>query len=140
MPFSWQAGVRRAPCSCGSLRWSFSPCFEVVDKHGNVLVSIGRLFDFFNIQCALVWMACCNVLAILTLAYTINCATVHLIAIDVKVGRVLLPPSRSVALVEFLVAANARTAFRRLAYTRFQHVPLYLEWAPLKVGVRSISI
>lgn len=45
----------------------------------------------------------------------------------------LLPPSKTVALVEFLVAAEARKAFKRLAYTRFQHVPLYLEWAPVKV-------
>lgn len=51
-----------------------------------------------------------------------------------KVGRVLLPPSKAVALVEFLVATDARRAFKRLAYTRFQHVPLYLEWAPMKVG------
>eukprot|EP00903_Cladosiphon_okamuranus_P014644 g13579.t1 len=48
------------------------------------------------------------------------------------VGRVLLPPSKAVALVEFLAASDARRAFKRLAYTRFQHVPLYLEWAPLK--------
>ncbi|CAN0103044.1 unnamed protein product, partial [Sphacelaria rigidula] len=51
------------------------------------------------------------------------------------VGRVLLPPSKAVALVEFLKALDARRAFKRLAYTRFQHVPLYLEWAPLKVFV-----
>eukprot|EP00752_Nemacystus_decipiens_P011869 g10527.t1 len=48
------------------------------------------------------------------------------------VGRVLLPPSKAVALVEFLAASDARKAFKRLAYTRFHHVPLYLEWAPVK--------
>lgn len=32
--------------------------------------------------------------------------------------------------MEFVEPAEARTAFRRLAYTRFKHVPLYLEWAP----------
>jgi len=32
--------------------------------------------------------------------------------------------------VEFVEPAEARTAFRRLAYSRFKHVPLYLEWAP----------
>lgn len=47
-----------------------------------------------------------------------------------EVSRVLLPPSRSVALVEFIAPVDARRAFKRLAYTRFQHVPLYLEWAP----------
>ncbi|CAM9503853.1 unnamed protein product [Choristocarpus tenellus] len=48
------------------------------------------------------------------------------------VGRILLPPSKAVALVEFLVPSDARKAFKRLAYKRFQHVPLYLEWAPVK--------
>ncbi|CAM9224656.1 unnamed protein product [Hapterophycus canaliculatus] len=48
------------------------------------------------------------------------------------VGRVLLPPSKTVALVEFLAAADAKRAFKRLACARFQHVLLYLEWAPLK--------
>jgi multiple RNA-binding domain-containing protein 1 len=49
------------------------------------------------------------------------------------VARVLLPPSKAVALVEFLSPADARAAFKRLAYRRYQHVPLYLEWAPLRV-------
>ncbi|CAN0488630.1 unnamed protein product, partial [Ectocarpus sp. 12 AP-2014] len=49
------------------------------------------------------------------------------------VGRVLLPPSKTVALVEFLAASDAKKAFKRLACARFQHVLLYLEWAPLKV-------
>ncbi|CAM9897496.1 unnamed protein product, partial [Ectocarpus fasciculatus] len=48
------------------------------------------------------------------------------------VGRVLLPPSKTVALVEFLAASDAKKAFKRLACARFQHVLLYLEWAPLK--------
>ncbi|CAM9214696.1 unnamed protein product [Chrysoparadoxa australica] len=50
-----------------------------------------------------------------------------------EVTRVVLPPSRAVALVEFLGAADARRAFKRLAYRRCQNVPLYLEWAPTKV-------
>lgn len=36
------------------------------------------------------------------------------------------------ALVEFLEPTHARKAFRTLAYTKFKHVPLYLEWAPIK--------
>ena len=51
----------------------------------------------------------------------------------------LLPPSKAVALVEFLAASDARKAFKRLAYTRFQHVPLYLEWAPVKVCAVLVS-
>lgn len=34
------------------------------------------------------------------------------------------------ALVEFLEPSEARKAFMKLAYTKFKHLPLYLEWAP----------
>lgn len=34
------------------------------------------------------------------------------------------------ALVEFLEPSEARIAFMKLAYTKFKHLPLYLEWAP----------
>lgn len=44
---------------------------------------------------------------------------------------VLLPPSRSIALIEYGHSADAKKAFRKLAYRRFKHVPIYLEWAPL---------
>ncbi|XP_023933162.1 probable RNA-binding protein 19, partial [Lingula anatina] len=49
------------------------------------------------------------------------------------VSRVILPPSGVTAIVEFLEPSEARRAFRNLAYTKFQHVPLYLEWAPVGV-------
>lgn len=42
-----------------------------------------------------------------------------------------LPPSRTLALVEFTQPTEARKAFKNLAYSKFQHVPLYLEWAPI---------
>ncbi|KNC78666.1 hypothetical protein SARC_08914 [Sphaeroforma arctica JP610] len=45
-------------------------------------------------------------------------------------GRIVLPPTRTIALVEFAEPSEAREAFRRLAYTKFKSVPLYLEWAP----------
>jgi multiple RNA-binding domain-containing protein 1 len=45
-------------------------------------------------------------------------------------GRVILPPTKTLALVEFLEAGEAHRAFKTLAYKRFKHVPLYLEWAP----------
>ncbi|XP_064648484.1 probable RNA-binding protein 19 [Lineus longissimus] len=48
-------------------------------------------------------------------------------------GRVILPPSGITAVVEFSEITEAKTAFRSLAYTKFQHVPLYLEWAPGEV-------
>ena len=50
-----------------------------------------------------------------------------------ELRRLVLPPTRTLALVEFLEPTDARTAFRKLAYKRFQHVPLYLEWAPADV-------
>jgi multiple RNA-binding domain-containing protein 1 len=50
-----------------------------------------------------------------------------------ELRRLVLPPTRTLALVEFLEPADARAAFRKLAYKRFQHVPLYLEWAPADV-------
>jgi multiple RNA-binding domain-containing protein 1 len=49
--------------------------------------------------------------------------------------RILLPPSRTIAMVDYGHAADARRAFRKLAYRRFKHVPLYLEWAPLAAKV-----
>jgi len=48
--------------------------------------------------------------------------------------RILLPPSKTAALIEYGHATDARRAFRRLAYKKFKHVPLYLEWAPMKPG------
>ncbi|XP_014480667.1 PREDICTED: probable RNA-binding protein 19 [Dinoponera quadriceps] len=47
-----------------------------------------------------------------------------------ELGRVILPPSGVTALVEFLEPSEARKAFTKLAYTKFKHLPLYLEWAP----------
>ena len=49
--------------------------------------------------------------------------------------RMLLPPSKTAALVEYGHATDARRAFRRLAYKKFKHVPLYLEWAPMKKNI-----
>ena len=45
-------------------------------------------------------------------------------------ARVLLAPAKTTAIVEFEEPSEARTAFKRLAYRRFKHGPLYLDWAP----------
>ena len=42
-----------------------------------------------------------------------------------------MPPSRTVALVDFVEPSDARKAFQSLAYRRYKHTPLFLEWAPL---------
>ncbi|XP_055743102.1 probable RNA-binding protein 19 [Salvelinus fontinalis] len=53
-------------------------------------------------------------------------------------GRVLLPPAGLTAVIEYLEPTEAKQAFTRLAYSKFQHVPLYLEWAP--TGVFSAAM
>ncbi|KAK9296463.1 hypothetical protein QLX08_009519 [Tetragonisca angustula] len=47
-----------------------------------------------------------------------------------ELGRIVMPPSGITALVEFLEPSEARKAFAKLAYTKYKHLPLYLEWAP----------
>ncbi|KAL0398082.1 UNVERIFIED_CONTAM: putative RNA-binding protein 19 [Sesamum radiatum] len=44
--------------------------------------------------------------------------------------RIVLPPTKTLALVIFLEPAEARAAFKGLAYKRYKDAPLYLEWAP----------
>lgn len=54
--------------------------------------------------------------------------------INIRFGSIdtfLIPPSKTVALIEFTEPTEARKAFTGLAYRRYHHVPLYLEWAPL---------
>eukprot|EP00126_Sphaerothecum_destruens_P002222 Sdes_comp15661_c0_seq1m4677 len=46
------------------------------------------------------------------------------------IQRIILPPMKTIAFVEYLEPSEARKAFRKLAYSKFLHVPLYLEWAP----------
>lgn len=50
-----------------------------------------------------------------------------------SLGRVVLPPSGLTAIIEFLEPTEAKRAFTKLAYSKFHHIPLYLEWAPLGV-------
>ncbi|XP_076290361.1 putative RNA-binding protein 19 [Lasioglossum baleicum] len=54
----------------------------------------------------------------------------HLFSQHGELGRVVMPPSGVTALVEFLEPSEARKAFTKLAYTKYKHLPLYLEWAP----------
>lgn len=46
------------------------------------------------------------------------------------IGRIVLPLSGVTALIEFLEPSEAKAAFRKLAYSKFKDLPLYLEWAP----------
>lgn len=56
-----------------------------------------------------------------------------------ELGRIVLPESGVTAIVEFLTQSEAQTAFKKLAYTRFKHLPLYLEWAPENTFEKSYS-
>ncbi|KNE55541.1 hypothetical protein AMAG_01430 [Allomyces macrogynus ATCC 38327] len=47
-----------------------------------------------------------------------------------ELGRIVVPPAGTVAIVEYLTNNDAKNAFRHLAYKRFKSLPLYLEWAP----------
>ncbi|GAB4829474.1 hypothetical protein Ancab_019147 [Ancistrocladus abbreviatus] len=47
-----------------------------------------------------------------------------------SIDKIILPPTRTLALVVFLEPAEARSAFRGLAYRRYKDAPLYLEWPP----------
>jgi multiple RNA-binding domain-containing protein 1 len=48
-------------------------------------------------------------------------------------NRVILPPTKTIALVEFNQINEAKSAFKSLAYKKFKHIPLYLEWAPAAI-------
>tara|TARA_B110000459_G_scaffold116808_1_gene128990 strand:+ start:209 stop:3196 length:2988 start_codon:yes stop_codon:yes gene_type:complete len=45
-------------------------------------------------------------------------------------SQMVLPSTRTIAIAEFLESNEARRAFQGLAYKRYRHVPLYVEWAP----------
>lgn len=47
------------------------------------------------------------------------------------ISRLILPPQGVTAIVEFTVSFEANKAFKRLAYSQFKSLPLYLEWAPV---------
>ncbi|ONI11422.1 hypothetical protein PRUPE_4G106000 [Prunus persica] len=51
--------------------------------------------------------------------------------------KIILPPTKTLALVVFLEPAAARAAFKGLAYKRYKDGPLYLEWAPGNVLSQS---
>ncbi|RKP05986.1 hypothetical protein THASP1DRAFT_19051, partial [Thamnocephalis sphaerospora] len=50
-----------------------------------------------------------------------------------EIGRVIVPPAQTIAVVEFLEPTEARAAFKQLAYSRFKSSLLYLEKAPFGV-------
>jgi len=49
--------------------------------------------------------------------------------------RCSLAPSGTVAIVQYADNASAQRAFQKLAFSKYKHAPLYLEWAPEDVFV-----
>ena len=50
-----------------------------------------------------------------------------------SLSRVILPPAGISALIEYSSSSNAKKAFKKLSYSEFKHLPLYLEWAPFGI-------
>ena len=44
-----------------------------------------------------------------------------------KVNRCVMPPSKTIGIVEYQDSAHAHNAFEKLAYTEYRSLPLYLE-------------
>ncbi|XP_023300738.2 probable RNA-binding protein 19 [Lucilia cuprina] len=55
------------------------------------------------------------------------------------IGRIVLPPSGVTAIIEYCDPSEARQAFKKLAYSKFKNVPLYLEWGPENTFTTSLS-
>jgi len=53
--------------------------------------------------------------------------------------RVLMPPSGTIAIVQFVQAAHAKAAFARLAYRRIENSVLFLEKAPKNLFITNDS-
>lgn len=49
--------------------------------------------------------------------------------------RCSVAPSGTVAIVQYAENAHAKHAFQKLAFSKYKHAPLYLEWAPEDVFV-----
>uniref|UniRef100_A0A1I8MYH3 RRM domain-containing protein n=1 Tax=Musca domestica TaxID=7370 RepID=A0A1I8MYH3_MUSDO len=55
------------------------------------------------------------------------------------IGRIVLPPSGVTAIIEYCDPTEARHAFKKLAYSKFKNVPLYLEWGPEDVFTTTLN-
>ncbi|CAH0585622.1 unnamed protein product [Chrysodeixis includens] len=54
-----------------------------------------------------------------------------------QIARFLMPKHGITALVDFIEPFEAKKAFTKLAYSQFKSAPLYLEWAPENVFIKS---
>ncbi|KAI3973091.1 hypothetical protein MKX01_019749 [Papaver californicum] len=56
-----------------------------------------------------------------------------------NLDKIILPQTKTLALVVFLEANEASAAFKGLAYKRYKDAPLYLEWAPGNILSPSLT-
>ncbi len=49
------------------------------------------------------------------------------------VAKLVLPETKTLAVVEYQKPGEARHAFKSLAFKRFQSAPLFIEWAPTDI-------
>jgi len=49
------------------------------------------------------------------------------------IGKIVLPPTKAIAFIEYLEPQEARKGFQALAYTKFQNAPLFLEYVQIAV-------
>lgn len=54
-----------------------------------------------------------------------------------NIATLLIPKSKSVALIDFVEPTEARAAFKGLSYRKYHNVPIYLEWAPTGIIDKS---
>ncbi|XP_057438799.1 uncharacterized protein LOC130730730 [Lotus japonicus] len=54
-----------------------------------------------------------------------------------SLDKIILPSTKTLALIIFLEPAEAKAAFRGLAYKPYRGAPLYLEWAPSNILSQS---
>ncbi|GFQ00836.1 probable RNA-binding protein 19 [Phtheirospermum japonicum] len=57
-----------------------------------------------------------------------------------SLDKIILPPTKTLAVVIFLEPAEARAAFNGLAYKRYKDAPLYLEWAPANILSQTSNV
>merc|ERR1711959_791316 len=53
--------------------------------------------------------------------------------------RCSMAPSGTVAIVQYADNAHAQRAFQKIAFSKYKHVPLYLEWAPEDAFVDGVT-
>ena len=54
-----------------------------------------------------------------------------------RIEKMVLPPSKTLCIIVFEKAKDAKKAFTKLAYKRYKNSPLYLQWAPENVIVQK---